>query len=257
MVFTAAGLGLAPAEPAAAAALDHEKEYRACIRLAQTNPAKAQPAAEYWAKKGGGSGARHCLAVAMVGNRKPAQAAALFEKLGSDQTRPPEARAQMLAQGAQAWVLAKNPKKAIATLDRAVALAPNVAAYRIDRAVAHAASGQHQKTLEDLNAALKIDPDNAEAYTFRASAYRFTGDLASARADIERALTLAPQRGDALLERGVIKVMTGDRAGGRADWQAIVQMAPGSPLARAAQENLARLEQPAGGAPASAGNAAR
>jgi hypothetical protein len=48
--------------------VNHEKEYQACIRLAQTNPAKAAPAAEYWAKKGGGK----ALSCGGTGRHSPA-----------------------------------------------------------------------------------------------------------------------------------------------------------------------------------------
>jgi tetratricopeptide (TPR) repeat protein len=229
--------------PALAAGINHEKEYNACIRLAQLNPEKALPAAAYWLNNGGGVGAKHCKAVALVGSKRPGEAAVLFEELANDPKRPDVAKAQMLAQGAQAWILGKETTKGIAALDKAITLAPTVSNYRVDRAVAYAALGNYPKTLEDLTAAIDRDPKNAEAYTFRASAYRFLNKLPEARLDIDKALQLSPGRGDALLERGVIKVMTGDAVGGRADWQQISNSAPGSPLARAAEENIARLAQ--------------
>ena len=55
------------AEPVLAQGLgrDHEAEYRACMALAQDDPAQALKSALVWADQGGGVAADHCIAVAI------------------------------------------------------------------------------------------------------------------------------------------------------------------------------------------------
>jgi tetratricopeptide (TPR) repeat protein len=227
---------------ATAHAVDHAAEYRACIELARINPAEAFESARFWEQQGGGEGAKHCAAVALVGQRKFMEAASVFAEIGASQSNtPPNVKAKMMAQGAQAYMLAGQPARAIDLLNSTLLIAPNNMEYRVDRSVAHATMGNYVSSIDDLNVVLQQNPRHTDALTFRASAHRFLNQLDRAKADIDQALRLDPRKQEALLERGVVKVLAGDKAGARADWQEVLRINPNTIAANAARDNLQKL----------------
>lgn len=223
--------------PAGAAVI---RDYDACMALVHERAEAALEAALAWEQDGGGSGARHCTAMALAAIGNFSDAADQLESLAWD--LPPEtpdtARAQVLAQAGQFWLDARQPAKADALLSAAVDLAPRDPEIRIDRAMAYAAVGRLQDAIVDLSASILMTDDPVEALVLRASAYRRSVRLPEAGEDLERALSLNAFHPGALLERGLLRKSTGDGKGARIDWQAVLKHHPDSPEADAARKHL-------------------
>ncbi|MDE2165057.1 MAG: hypothetical protein KGJ66_01805 [Alphaproteobacteria bacterium] len=225
-------------------------QYDACLTQARRDPATALKTAQTWREAGGGFPADHCVAIALIGLKRYAEAAQRLEALaGAMMTEPAALRGDALDQAGQAWLLADQPDRAKAAFDAALGFDPRNAEFLIDRSEALADSGHYWEAVDDLNRALAIVPDNVDALLFRASAYRHIGGtdaLELAQADADQALKLTPDSVPGLLERGNIRRLRGDAAGAKADWQRVIALAPQSQAARDAQYNLAHIgENPA------------
>lgn len=214
--------------------------YADCMALARSAPAAGLAKAEDWRMNGGGSGAKHCAAVARAGLGQFGAAAEALESLAWElpEATPDRIRAQILAQAGQIWLDAGQSGKANALLTTAIELAPKDVEIRIDRAMTLAGIGRYQDAIIDLSAALLLDDRSIDALVLRASAYRHTDRPERAIDDIERALALAPNNPEALLERGLVRRLFGDEAGARLDWLRIIQLHPESPAAAVARDNL-------------------
>lgn len=243
----AAAAAVAAALPAAAAfaqqPVDDAWMYRECMRLAAEQPREAWEKAGQWLGLAGGEPARHCAAVALIGLEEYKEAAERLEMLATTSTRPPEVRAGMLAQAAQAWILDGNLMRAAAAQTTALELTPDDPVLLIDRAVTLGAAKNYAEALVDLDRALALAPDTVEALVYRATAHRYLDHQALARADIDRALAVAPENPPALLEKGIQARLSGDDDGARAAWKRLLAVAaPDSPEAAQARDNIARLE---------------
>lgn len=217
--------------------------YGACMALARADPAAGHASALAWRARGGGEAALHCGAVALLGLGDYAQAARAMEGLAArTAARRPELRAGLLAQAANAWLIAGNAKAALAVQNRALALRPNNVATVIDRSIANTSLGRDWDALDDLNRALELAPKQIEALVFRAAAWRRVESLDLAAQDIDRALALRAANPDALLERGLIRREQGDRAAARADWLKLLAIAVEGPLTEAARRYLEMLD---------------
>lgn len=242
VVLTATtGLGLAKAARSGDAdEVKSARWYRQCMQLSDTDPERALDRAEAMRKSDGGTPAGHCAAVALVRLERFAAGAARFEELAAETDRL-DLRAALLDQAAGAWLLAGNGERAVRLLDSAIAIAPNDANVRIDKAAAEAELGRYAQAAAELDRAIALDPGFADAYALRASARRRLNQMDGAAADLEQALTLNPAHPEALLERGILRQLRGDRAGARADWDRVVALAPDSTAAQAARVNLTAL----------------
>jgi len=238
-------LALACAAPAAAQRLpaveaDH---YERCMDETRRNPGAAWDDALAWRDAGGGHPAEHCAAVALIGLKQYDEAGKRLEKLADEMFKaPPELRAQVIGQAAQARLLGGDPTRAVELLTQALAITPQDRDLMTDRAEAYAAGGKYREAIGDLDKALAADPRRIDALVFRAAAYRALQQLDPALRDAEAALRLAPDDPDALLERGNIRRLKGDNAGARQDWLRIVQVAPNTPADEAAKTNLEKLD---------------
>ena len=229
-------------------------DYEACMRLAREQPVDGMETALAWENRGGGTAARHCAAVALVGLGDFQAAGRGLESLAWDlpAETPNTVRARVLAQAGQAWLNAGRPDKAHAVLSAAVELAPRDPEVRIDRAISLAGMSRLQDAIIDLSAALIADKSSVEALVLRANAFRRTGRPDSALADIERALEFAPEHPAALLERGILRRLTGDEVGARADWQKLIALHPDRPSADAARRYLGHAKPAVSPAPGTA-----
>lgn len=236
------------APPAAAPAMprgaDADSEtYDRCLHLANKDPGAARDLAERWHDRGGAHPADHCFAVALVGLKQYKEAATRLEALGQAMTKAPNSlRADVLAQAAQAWLLAGDPAHAYAADGAALSLRPDASDLLVDRAEAAGSAGWLDKAIADLDRVLRASPDRVDALIYRASAYRESHRLDPALADIEHAVKLAPDSVPALLERGNIRALRGDTQGARGDWVRVAMLAPGSSAETAAKANIERLE---------------
>ncbi len=221
----------------------NEREYEACMRIAQTNPKAAHESALAWRARGGGDAAIHCVAVSLLGLGQARQAALMLEELaGQTDGKRPSLKARLYGQAANAWMIDGAPEMSEKLLTEALAISPNEVDLIVDRAIARGTRSKYWEALDDLNHALDLSPDRADALTFRASAWRQVNSPELARQDIDRALELRPDLPDALLERGLIRLAAGDTAGARADWLRVVEVAVEGPVTEAARQNLEKLD---------------
>lgn len=243
----------APASPPEALPLPPEPprlaegpEYEACLALLRIDPEGAAQRAMQWEERGGGDGARHCLALALLALGEPDRAAARLERLAGGLAGGGAggnaARASVYAQASQAWMMAGDPGRAYGAATLALVLMPDDPALLVDRALAAGAQGRYAEALEDLNRALSLDRGRADALVFRAAALRHLDRPEAAMQDIEAALRLNPESPEALLERGILRQLKGDAGGARGDWQRIIALAPDSAAADLARQNLALNE---------------
>lgn len=228
--------------PASAApAVDHNREFQACLTLAEKHPAEALESAQTWLNRGGGDHARLCQALALFHKGDFTTAGTRLEELapvlGKDD---PKAGASILGRAGWAWLRAGDNARAERAYSRALALQPGDVDLLIDRAIARAETERFWDAVADLDAALAKDPRRPEAYLYRAAAHKALANDRQALADIDRALELRPGDPDALLLRANIKAQAGNLASAREDWGQIVRNAPDSGAAKTARANLDR-----------------
>ncbi len=220
------------------------RAYDTCLVAARKEPAKTYEDAQVWRVRGGGDAARHCAAVAMLEWGEPRTAAAQLERLAIDlRARDPALRAEVLAQAAQAWLVAGDAERAnAAATTTAIEIAPRNPELWIDRAEALALAKNYWEAIDDLNNAVELDPRRADALAFRAAAYRFVDVNDLAFEDAERAIAVDPKLADAWLERGILNRLKGNLAGARRDWLQVLVLDPEGAAGDAARANIERLE---------------
>lgn len=222
-------------------------QYHACLQRVQGNPDSAYDEALAWRDRGGGVPASHCVALALVGLGKHAEAAsrlaALADLPGGRRMAP-----ALLAQAGNAWLLADKPGNAYNVLSTALNLDPETLSVAervdllIDRASALAALARWEEAEADLSKALSLDPEQASAYVYRATVRRMRDQTALALEDLQLALALSPNDAAALLERGIIYRLQEKPDAARADWMAAIALDPDSKIAEAARLNLEKLD---------------
>lgn len=194
--------------------------YTGCVQLTKYDAKKAFAQATDWEAMGGGAAAAHCAALALSAMRQYPQAAGAFETLARRKDIGDfRERAALYDQAANAWLLARQPAKAVSDFSAALALTPADVEMRVGRARARALQKDWQGADADLSVALTNDQDRADLLSLRASARRALGHRTDAATDILRALTLYPDYPAALVERGSMKFEAGDWYGARKDWQ--------------------------------------
>jgi tetratricopeptide (TPR) repeat protein len=242
-----AALALAPPSAAPARAQDgaaeQQRAYRDCMILARAAPADGFDSALAWAALGGGDGARHCAAVALIGLGQYRAAAGRLERLAAELRAGDAALSlDVLVQAGQAWILAGDATRAHAVQSAALDIDPDNVELLLDRGITLATAKNYWEAVDDLNRALELAPARPDLLTLRASAYRYLDAFDLAREDIALALSHAPNNPDALLERGMLRRLAGDAAGARDDWLRVIGLAEGTPSAEAARANLAKLD---------------
>ena len=213
-------------------------EYRHCLHQAKTVPDDGYEESLAWSMMGGGEPARHCMALARIGQKQYDDGAKRLEVLAQESHQSSAMRAEMLSQAAQAWILAGNFDRADADQRTALMLAPDQVDILVDNAVTLGEVHHYKEAAEILTRVLTTHPDRIDAMILRASARRFLDDRQGALNDIEHALLLDPADPDALLERGILRRLNGDDKGARADWIHVLSVAPTSPAADSARRNL-------------------
>ena len=217
-------------------------EYEDCLELTRVDAEAAHSLAERWERSGGGEAARHCVALAILGQGDAARAAERLEALASRSQAPAAARAAVYGQAAEAWTMANQPGRAFAATTLGLILMPDDAELLTDRAMTLVTLNRTAEAIGDLDRVLAIEPRRVEALVLRAAARRRLDRVAEAEADVARALDLMPDSAEALLERGILRQMRGDVAGARRDWERAVMLAPDTPTADLAEQNLALNE---------------
>jgi tetratricopeptide (TPR) repeat protein len=216
--------------------------YEACLMTLASDPTGAMAVAEAWQAAGGGDGADHCRALAMIATGQPAAGADLLEQLAARSSAPALARALLLGQAVQARLMVAQPEAAARDATRALALSAADTEMMIMRAAAEAMMERFQDAVDDLSEALRLDASRADALVARAIIRRRLDRLDAAQADVTQALMLDPDNTDALLERGILRQRMGDASGARTDWERARGIDPNSTTADLAEQNLSLLE---------------
>jgi tetratricopeptide (TPR) repeat protein len=226
-------------------------DYDTCLGLLRNDPEEAMRFAQAWEATGGGEGALHCAALAMIGLGEPDTAAERLERIATASGAGGVARASVYGQAAQAWMMAGNANRAFGAVTLALTFAPTDPDLLVDSSVIQAAMGRYAEALDDLDRSLAIEPDRVEALVFRTAALRHLERGVEAFQAIERALAIAPDNAEGLLERGILRQLRGDAAGARRDWERVMTVAPESMAANLAAQNIALSEvgPPAGATP--------
>ena len=242
-------------EQVSAQNIDKARQYEACLRLSVIDAEQAFETGLAWQDNGGGDGALHCIAVALIGMGHFKEGARRLEALAPamEAETTPALRAEVLAQAGQAWLRADNLDRAFAVQTAALKLAqPGSMAFAeilIDRAITLAQANHFWESIDDLNMATELvrdlndgGPEQTFSLVLRASAYRFVDVLLLALEDVEAALALSPDYPEALLERGIIRRLMADDAGARNDWLTLMRLHNGTPAAEAARRNIEKLD---------------
>ncbi len=229
---------VAAADPAIVA----NDRYQQCVALTKTNAQAAYYQALAWHSSGGGSGAEHCGALALVQLGRYTEAAPKLDTLAQLAGVQPAQRAQIYDQAGNSWLLAEDARRAETSFSNALVFAANDVDIHADRARARAMLKDWNGADADLSAALSHDADRSDLLVLRASARHAAGRKKEARADIDKALDIFPGYGDALVERGAMKFEDGDAKGAHSDWQQVITAAPHSRAAALAGEYLTETD---------------
>jgi tetratricopeptide (TPR) repeat protein len=174
-----------------------------CIASIDANPEKAYEEAMAWLQESKAKEAAICAALADVGRGRYTTAANQLDYLALEiHGGQPGERINLLSQAGNAWMLARNPTKALASLDKAVALAPQEPDLLIDRARAFGLAKNWKGAELDLNRALDRRPNDPLALQLRAEARMQQGAFDLAVRDAEAAVSAAPADVDAVVTLG-------------------------------------------------------
>lgn len=217
-------------------------EFDQCVRMLDEDPEGARSLADAWAMRGGGEGAAHCAALAMLSLGDAERAAEALERIATRSEAGIAARAAVLGQAGEAWIAAGRPQRAHAALTLALALTPANPALLTERAMAALALDRPAEALADVERAVAADATVAEAWVLKASALRRLDRVAPAADAVAQALRLDAENVEALLERGIIRQLQGDASGARADWERVIELAPDGAAADLAAQNMALIE---------------
>jgi tetratricopeptide (TPR) repeat protein len=240
---------------AAVGATDADRgRYAACLALARADPARAIETAQAWRVENGGVGALHCLALAQVARKDYAAAFASYDGAVKASQRAGDGQVVvLLAQAADAALIAGQPDKAVGFLDRALSsggaamatgsdvtsISPRVeAVLRVTRAEALVDLNRNQDAAADLKRATSIDPQVAEGWLLRATLARRMGDLGLAEAAILKAAEQAPDSAEVQYEAGTIAAIMGKMDLAKAAWTAAASVDPESVAGKAAAKAL-------------------
>jgi Flp pilus assembly protein TadD len=216
--------------------------YDKCMTMLADDPEGAEAIATSWQTTGGGDGALHCQALALIAKGEPETGAAMLETLAHASEAGGLTRAVLLSQAAEARSMADQDDLALRDASEALALFPDDPDLLIGRATANDALGHASEAMEDLNQALSLDASRGDALVLRAAVRRRMDNLDEARSDIEKAIALDPDDAEALLERGILRQRLGDLSGARQDWIRAQNVDPNSEAAELAAQNLTLLD---------------
>lgn len=217
-------------------------EYERCLQMVEEDPEGARGLADSWAMEGGGEGAAHCAALALLTLGDAERAAEALERIAARSQASIAARAAVFGQAGEAWIAAGRPQRAHAALSLALALTPADADLLTERAMASLALDRPADALSDVERVVAMDATRAEPWVIRASALRRLDRVGPAAESVAGALRLEPDNVEALLERGIIRQIQGDGHGARADWERVIELAPDGAAADLAAQNMALIE---------------
>jgi tetratricopeptide (TPR) repeat protein len=116
--------------------------------------------------------------------------------------------------------------RALANLNEAIRLNPNVALTYYDRGVTYTRLGDADRAMADYNEAIRLSPNAAAALTNRAILYGNRGDLDRAMADFSEAIRVNPVHALAFNGRGWMYMNKGDYTRAMTDFDEAIRLDP-------------------------------
>jgi tetratricopeptide (TPR) repeat protein len=156
--------------------------------------------------------------MALVQLKRYGEAAAQLDSLARANATPGRMRGELFSQAGNAWLLAGNGRKAVASLSAALTLSAGDPDLYADLGRAEAMVRNWPDAVAHLNAALAMRPKSPDLLLLRGSAQRALKQYRPALADLNAALALKPGDPAALLERGQLRRDLGDLGGARSDF---------------------------------------
>ena len=116
--------------------------------------------------------------------------------------------------------------RAIADLDQAIALHPDLAMAYSNRGIAYAHKGEYDQAIEDFDQAIELQPDYAQAYNNRGNAYAHKGEYDRAIEDYDQAIALQPDYAEAYNNRGNAYAHKGEYDRAIEDYDQAIELQP-------------------------------
>ena len=188
---------------AAAAVYSISPQYSDCVQFVEADLELGRIAAQQWVSEGGGAEARHCLASADLKAGFPKLSALRLEEIAQRKDAGDDyVRARLLAQAAEAWLIANERVYAEAAIEQAFDLVPDSGELQLTAAKVHAARERWQETIDAVSAAEDAGFVSAETFILRGRGRYVLGAYERAADDVVAALNLDPTNIDALVLRG-------------------------------------------------------
>ena len=186
-----------------------------------------------------------CQALQAEKNGNHASAAASFEQAAKASSEKDSKTARMWAAAGNLWIAAKQPGKAAADLDKALALPGLEAEQRGEALLDRARAAEAQDDLKTARAkaneaAASISADPFYWYFSAALAIR-ENDPATAQKAIDKALSLAPSDPTLLFEAGHVADLAGDDEKARRYWTRAAAADPSGAAGQAAAKAIELL----------------
>ena len=120
----------------------------------------------------------------------------------------------------------RSVAKAVAAIDRAVAIEPANPILLIHRAQCLLADSRRQEALETADAAGQLAPNNPAIWDAIGTLESYANDQPGALAAYDRAVALAPQSAQFVYNRASVRRFLGDVAGAEADYDQVIALKP-------------------------------
>lgn len=217
--------------------------YDGCLQLVEADPPRGLTEALQWRDLGGGSPARHCVALAHAANGDLRLAAGRLEELAVEiEAASQGAAAEVLAQAAAIWLQAREDLRAISTFTRAISLSPEDPQLRLDLAHVLASEGRFQEAEQEVAAALRLDDLSADAYALKAMLHREQRQFNEADEALANALAIDPEQPMGRMEQALARARGGDLQGARDDLNDLIGEDPAGNIAETARRYLEQLD---------------
>lgn len=217
--------------------------YESCLELIEIDPPRGLTEALQWRDLGGGSPARHCVALAHAANGDLRLAAGRLEELATEiEPASQQAAAEVLAQAAAIWLQSREDSRAIPAFSRAIALRPDDARLRIDLAHVLASERRLTEAEAEVAAALRLDDLSSDAYALKAMLHREQQQFDAADEALANALAIDPDQPMARMEQALARARGGDIQGARDDFNDLIAEDPESNIAETARRYLQQLD---------------
>lgn len=218
-------------------------DYDACLDLIATDAARAEQEAGDWARYGGGPGARHCYALALVAIGAPSRG--IDELLGIASEEPdlePDARADIFVQAGDLLLEEGDEVTAGVVAEQALRIDPRNPSAFVLRAKLKLSAGNVRAAIRDLDSALRTRPGTSRFLALRASAHRRLGLHIEARDDAAFATESDPRDPSAWLERGRAEAALKDRNAARFSFLEAISLDREGTVGKSAQRALQRMD---------------